>query len=475
MTAMTIDQRIDRLKRTIPQARTRKKRKQIVRTFKYKQFSAKQLKVLTWWTDVSPYHDADGVIADGSIRSGKTMSMSLSYVMWAMETFDGENFIMAGKTIGSFRRNVVTPLKIMLRSRGYEVEDNRADNILMIFKGSRFNYFHIFGGKDEGSQDLVQGLTAAGAFFDEVALMPESFVNQATGRCSVDGSKLWFNCNPDGPMHWFKRNWIDKNIFGLSDEEIERRKAQGEELKNLLYLHFTMDDNLSLSEKIKARYRSWYTGVFYLRYIRGLWAVAEGLIYTSFTDDNLYDDEDAPAWLKSTAARTITIDYGTHNPCVYLDVWDDGETVWIDNEYRWDSTSDIARRRADPQKTDAEYADDLQAFMGDRPDQQCMVVVDPSAASFITELRGRGVYVKPADNTVEDGIRAVSSMFALRKIRVHRDRCQGLRTELLSYVWDDKAAERGEDKPVKQRDHGPDALRYYVYTVLPCWRTGKRA
>lgn len=475
MTAMTIDQRIDRLKRTIPQARARKKRKQIVRTFKYKQFSAKQIKVLTWWTDVSPYHDADGVIADGSIRSGKTMSMSLSYVMWAMETFDGENFIMAGKTIGSFRRNVVTPLKIMLRSRGYEVEDNRADNILMIFKGSRFNYFHIFGGKDEGSQDLVQGLTAAGAFFDEVALMPESFVNQATGRCSVDGSKLWFNCNPDGPMHWFKRNWIDKNIFGLSDEEIERRKAQGEELKNLLYLHFTMDDNLSLSEKIKARYRSWYTGVFYLRYIRGLWAVAEGLIYTSFTDDNLYDDEDAPAWLKSTAARTITIDYGTHNPCVYLDVWDDGETVWIDNEYRWDSTSDIARRRADPQKTDAEYADDLQAFMGDRPDQQCMVVVDPSAASFITELRGRGVYVKPADNTVEDGIRAVSSMFALRKIRVHRDRCQGLRTELLSYVWDDKAAERGEDKPVKQRDHGPDALRYYVYTVLPSWRTGKRA
>ena len=431
--------------------------------------------MLTWWTDVSPYHDADGVIADGSIRSGKTMSMSLSYVMWAMETFDGENFIMAGKTIGSFRRNVVMPLKIMLRSRGYEVEDNRADNILMIFKGSRFNYFHIFGGKDEGSQDLVQGLTAAGAFFDEVALMPESFVNQATGRCSVDGSKLWFNCNPDGPMHWFKRNWIDKNIFGLSDEEIERRRAQGEELKNLLYLHFTMDDNLSLSEKIKARYRSWYTDVFYLRYILGLWAVAEGLIYTSFTDDNLYDDGDAPVWLKSTATRTIAIDYGTHNPCVYLDVWDDGETVWVDNEYRWDSTSDIARRRADPQKTDAEYADDLQAFMGDKPDQQCMVVVDPSAASFITELRGRGVYVKPADNTVEDGIRAVSSMFALRKIRVHRDRCQGLRTELLSYVWDDKAAERGEDKPVKQRDHGPDALRYYVYTVLPSWRTGKRA
>ena len=471
----TIDQRIDRLKRTIPQAVARRKRKQIIRTFKYKRFSVKQLKVLTWWTDLSPFHEADGVIADGSIRSGKTLSMSLSYVMWAMETFDGENFIMAGKTIGSFRRNVVTPLKIMLRSRGYEVEDSRSENILTIFKGDRFNYFHIFGGKDEGSQDLVQGLTAAGAFFDEVALMPESFVNQATGRCSVDGSKLWFNCNPDGPMHWFKLKWIDKNALGMAEDEIERRRAQGEELKNLLYLHFTMDDNLSLSDKIKARYKSWYTGVFYLRYILGLWAVAEGLIYTSFTDDNLYDDEDMPVWLKSTAVRTISIDYGTHNPCVFLEIWDDGETLWVDNEYRWDSTSDIARRRADPQKTDAEYADDLQAFMGDRPDQQCMVVVDPSAASFITELRGRGIYVKPADNTVEDGIRVVSSMFAQRKIRVNRKRCQGLRTELLSYVWDDKAAERGEDKPVKQRDHGPDALRYYTYTVLPSWRTGKRA
>lgn len=470
-----IDRRIANLKKTVPQAQARRKRKQIVRTFKYKKFSRKQLQVLTWWVPGSPYNDKDGIIADGAIRSGKTVSMSLSYVMWAMENFDNENFIMAGKTIGSFRRNVVTPLKVMLRSRGYEVEDNRSDNILAIIRGNRINFFHIFGGKDEGSQDLVQGLTAAGAFFDEVALMPESFVNQATGRCSVDGSKLWFNCNPDGPMHWFKLRWIDKNTFGLSKAEIERRRASGEELKDLVYLHFTMDDNLSLSEKIKARYRSWYTGVFYLRYIKGLWAVAEGLIYTAFTDKNVFEDGDPPVWLKNTGVRTITIDYGTHNPCVFLDVWDDGDTIWIDNEYRWDSTSDEARRRPDPQKTDAEYADDLQEFMGDDPARQCMVVVDPSAASFITELRGRGIYVKAADNTVEDGIRVTASMFALGKIRIHKERCAGLRSELLSYVWDDKAAERGEDKPVKQRDHGPDALRYYIYTVLPSWRTGKRA
>ena len=160
--------------------------------------------------------------------------MCLSFVMWSMSNFDGQNFGMCGKTIGSFRRNVLFWLKLMLRSRGYSVTDHRADNLLVVSRGDVENFYYIFGGKDERSQDLVQGITLAGVFFDEVALMPESFVNQATGRCSVDGSKMWFNCNPDGPYHWFKQNWINKC-----------------KEKNILYLHFTMDDNLSLSEKIK--------------------------------------------------------------------------------------------------------------------------------------------------------------------------------------------------------------------------------
>ena len=245
-------------------------------------------------------------------------------------------------------------------------------------------------------------------------------------------------------------------------------------MKKMVYLHFTMDDNLSLSEKIKQRYRSWYVGIFYLRYILGLWAVAEGLIYTAFTDDNLYDDEDMPVALKSVGARTISVDYGTHNPCVFLDIWDDGQIVWVDNEYRWDSRSDLAKRSANPQKTDSQYADDMAEFMGPREDMVCPIVVDPSAASFITELRLRGYAVKLGNNEVEDGIRVVATMFANNVLRVHRTRCRGLISELRSYVWDDKAAERGEDKPVKQKDHGPDALRYYCYTVLPKWRTGRR-
>ena len=426
--------------------------------FKFQKFSRKQRQIFTWWLPNSPVREAGGIIADGAIRSGKTVSMSLSYTMWSMANYDGQNFIMAGKTISSFKRNVLQNLKLMLTSRGYHwIYHISGDfpNMLEVSRNGRTNYFYIFGGKDEGSQDLVQGITAAGAFFDEVALMPESFVNQATARCSVEGATWWFNCNPAGPMHWFKLEWIDKRIK-----------------KRLLYLHFTMDDNLSLSEKVKEKYRAMYAGVFYLRYIKGLWAVAEGLIYTMLTDDNLYTDQERPVALKNTAMKAITVDYGTTNPCVFLEVWDDGQTIWIEQEYRWDSRSEEARRSANPQRTDAQYADDMTEFMGMEPQDQCMVVVDPSAASFITELRSRGLYVKPANNEVADGIRVVGSLLAKRNIRINKDNCKGLISEMQSYVWDDKAAERGEEKPVKQKDHGPDALRYYCYTVLPKWRIG---
>ncbi|MDD4608956.1 MAG: PBSX family phage terminase large subunit [Bacteroidaceae bacterium] len=250
--------------------------------FKFKPFSLKQKKILSWWLPESPVHDMDGIIADGAIRSGKTVSMALSFIFWAMESFQEENFAMCGKTIGSFRRNVLMVLKLMLRSRGYKFKDHRADNLLEVSRKGFTNYFYIFGGKDERSQDLIQGITLAGLFCDEVALMPESFVNQATGRCSVDGSKFWFNCNPAGPAHWFKLNWINVSTGYLSKEDIDKAISEGKELKNILYLHFTMDDNLSLSEKIKARYRSMYTGVFFKRYILGLWIAAEGIIYDLF-------------------------------------------------------------------------------------------------------------------------------------------------------------------------------------------------
>ena len=420
--------------------------------FKFKPFSRKQRMLLNWWRPASKVRDMDGIIADGAIRSGKTVAMALSFIIWAMCTFSGENFIMAGKTVGSFRRNVLGPLKSMMISRSYAFEDLRTDNLLIITRNGVTNMFYIFGGKDEASQDLVQGITAAGCYLDEVALMPESFVDQATGRLSVDGSKMWFNCNPRGPLHWFKRQWIDCHVA-----------------KRLLYLHFTMDDNFSLTQSVRDRYKRMYSGVFYLRYIKGMWAVAEGLIYTSFTDENLYDDDTRPVGLFGASIRTIAVDYGTTNPCVFLDIRDDGRDVWIDKEWRWDSKSEEAKRLPTPNKTDAEYADAMREFMGEAAADQCMIVVDPSAKSFITELRQRGYYVKEGDNDVLDGIRDVSSLFYQHKLHIHRQ-CTGLIAELKSYVWDDKANEKGEEKPVKMQDHGPDCVRYYTNTVLPAWR-----
>lgn len=435
--------------------------KKIKQTFKFKPFSKKQRMVLNWWCDTSPVKDMDGIIADGAIRSGKTVCMSLSFVMWAMTQFNGQNFGMCGKTIGSFRRNVLFWLEVMLRSRGYTVADHRADNLVVVTRGETTNYFYIFGGKDERSQDLIQGITLAGVFFDEVALMPESFVNQATGRCSVEGSKYWFNCNPDGPYHWFKTGWIDKATGYLGKKKTQeiREKAAAENrdpgLKEILYLHFTMDDNLSLSEKIKERYRSMYTGVFYRRYIRGLWAMAEGIIYDMFDTakhviSNLSD-------LVNTNYY-VSCDYGTQNATVFLLWCKERSGRWVCCREYYYSGRDEER-----QKTDSEYADDLERWLGGI--KPVKIIIDPSAASFIAELKKRGYAIKKAKNDVLDGIRFVASLLNQGKIAIS-DQCPNTIKEFGSYIWDQKASERGEDKPVKQHDHAMDALRYFCYTII---------
>jgi len=411
--------------------------------FKFKPFSKKQLKVLTWWLPNTPVCDMDGIIADGAIRSGKTLSMSLSFVIWAMTCFAGQNFGMCGKTIGSFRRNVLFWLKLMLKSRGYGAVDHRSDNLLVVTKGSVTNYFYIFGGKDERSQDLIQGITLAGCFFDEVALMPESFINQATGRCSVEGSKFWFNCNPDGPYHWFKTNWINKTIE-----------------KNLLYLHFTMDDNLSLSEKIKARYRSLYSGVFYKRYILGLWAVAEGLIYDMFdmakhlvpSIPKSKDEEPEP---RKYTEYMLSCDYGTQNATVF-GLWGYFQGVWyLICEYYYSG------RETQKQKTDEEYYQDLVKFVGDVPVKT--IIVDPSAASFIASIRRHGRFiVLQASNAVVDGIRFTGSLFQVGKLCIC-DCCVNTLKEIQGYCWDKESV---EDKPVKEADHCMDMMRYFCYTHI---------
>ena len=365
-----------------------------IAAFKFKPFSKKQRQILNWWMLNSPVHDMDGIIADGAIRSGKTVSMCLSFIMWAMESFDHQNFAMCGKTIGSFRRNVLSLLKLMLKSRGYKLEEHRTDNLLVIKRKGKVNSFYIFGGKDESSQDLIQGVTLAGVFFDEVALMPESFVNQATGRCSVEGSKFWFNCNPSGPMHWFKKNWIDKC-----------------KEKRVLYLHFTMDDNLSLSEKIKERYRGMYQGVFFKRYILGLWVMAEGIIYDMFSKEkHMVDTEEiARAYQERTGQdfwtkeQYVSCDYGTQNPTVFL-LWNKA----VDKKWYCRKEYYYSGRDTGVQKTDQEFAHDMKMWLGN--EEIRYVILDPSAASFKAQLVKEGFKVKKAKNDVLDGIRLVATL-----------------------------------------------------------------
>ena len=461
---MRVYEKISSLKEKLQKLKQNIKSRQKGQTFHFSPFSRKQKQVLTWWCKDSPVHDKDGIIADGAIRSGKTVSMSLSFAMWAMSTFNGQNFAMCGKTIGSFRRNVLFWLKLMLKSRGYSVIDRRADNLIIIRKGDTENYFYIFGGKDERSQDLIQGITLAGVFFDEVALMPESFVNQATGRCSVEGSKFWFNCNPDGPYHWFKVNWIDKSTGYLGKERVEQiRKKAAEEgkdpgLKEILYLHFTMDDNLSLSEEIKARYRSMYIGVFFKRYILGLWAAAEGVIYDMFDPEKHVKNIKEFFQILVNGNRYVSCDYGTQNATVFL-LWNKG----IDGKWYCIREYYYSGRDKGKQKTDAEYADDLKKWL-DGTRIKAMIV-DPSAASFIAELRKRGYKVIKSNNDVLDGIRLVGMLLNLEML-IFSSSCTETIKEFASYIWDEKAAEHGEDKPVKQHDHGCDAVRYFVSTVL---------
>ena len=423
---------------------------------KFDRFSTKQLKVLTWWCEASPYCHYNGIIADGSVRAGKTVAMAVSFFLWAMSTYDRQFFAMCGKTVGSFRRNVWNWLKPVLLARGWSIKEYYTSNTIIVSNHKHENCFYIFGGRDESSQALIQGLTLAGLYCDEVALMPESFVNQAVARCSIPGRKMWFNCNPDSPMHWFLKNWIEKQ-----DE------------KQYLHLHFTMDDNPSLAPEVRRSYETLYgkSGVFYERFILGLWVMAQGAIYKDAWSDELYIDKEKVDWIylnRRLFRRYIAIDYGTVNPMVFLDIWDDGDTAYVLREYYWNS-----REEGKYEKDNSQYGDDLIRFIQDIDVTPTAVIIDPSAESFKIEMRNRGLRSKAtvdtinADNTVLEGIRAVSKLLTRRKIKFYKPACPMTIQEMTSYCWDEKAIQQnGKERPLKVRDHAPDALRYFVNTVI---------
>lgn len=414
--------------------------------FKFKPFSKKQRKVLNWWCRSSPVRDFNGIIADGAIRSGKSVAMSLGFVIWAMSEFESCNFAMCGKTIGSFRRNVLFWLKLMLRSRGYSVSEQRTENLVIVRRGSTENYFYVFGGKDERSQDLIQGITLAGVFFDEVALMPESFVNQATGRCSVDGSKFWFNCNPGSPSHWFKTGWIDKR-----------------QDKRLLYLHFTMDDNLSLSEAVKGRYRGMYTGVFFKRYILGEWKSADGVIYRQFADEpERFILDDVP---QDIFIGTMGLDFGgngsAHAGCLVGITRGYRSIVILDEYYR--------KEVIDP----GTLTDDVCGFVQRSQAQvrAASIWCDSAETTLIkgirTEVFARHIPVEVRNarkGEIIDRIRLCDMLMSQGRFFILR-RCKRTIAALSEAVWDSKSPTK--DRRLDDGSTNIDSLDALEYALEP--------
>ncbi len=399
---------------------------------KFKTFSHKQKLAIGWWS-MAEYCKKDAIICDGAVRSGKTLCMSMGFVSWAMTCFNNSSFALCGKTVTSLRRNLLEPLKSTFGAMGFTYVEKVSKNYIDVMMKGRKNRFYLFGGRDESSASLIQGMTLGGILMDEVALMPRSFVEQAMARCSLNNSKMWFNCNPDNPYHWFYREWIKK-----ADE------------KNALYLHFTMNDNPSLSASIRKRYERLYSGVFYDRFVLGKWTIASGVVYPMFSEKKHTFDT-----VPKCEKYIVSCDYGTVNPSSF-GLWGECEGTWYRiEEYYYDS------RREGISRTDEEHYNALEKLIGEKNLE--FIIVDPSAASFIECIRRHGKYhVKPAKNDVLSGIRRVSDALRNKSILISKS-CTDCLREFSLYCWNEK---NGGDVPVKENDHAMDDLRYFVSTVL---------
>lgn len=397
---------------------------------RFRDFSKAQMVALTWWCDRSEFRDREAIICDGAVRSGKTVCMALSFFFWAMDRFNGQYFGLCGKTITALRRNVVGVIVPVLRQLGFECVEKVSKNLITVTRGGRRNDFLMFGGRDESSAALIQGVTLAGALLDEAALMPRSFVEQAIARCSVEGSRLWFNCNPDGPEHWFYKEWILK---------------AGE--RRALYVHFSLEDNPGLSRAVIERYARMFSGAFYERFVLGKWSAAEGLVYDFFGGGYVKPPPGEPC-----GKYVISCDYGTANPASF-GLWGLSGGVWYRlKEFYYDS------KKQGAQLTDGEYADRLLGLAGERAIDR--VVVDPSAASFIQELRRRGLRVVKAKNDVLSGIRLTAELLKSGRI-VICEGCEDAIREFALYRWQGS----GVEAPRKENDHAMDEIRYFAATA----------
>lgn len=368
---------------------------------------------------------------DGSVRSGKTIGSIVRWLRYVAVDGPPGNLLMIGKTERTLARNVLDPIRDLVGPSRCQVKVGSGEAVIL----GRTVY--LAGANDERASDRIRGITLAGAYGDEVSLWPRSFFAMLLSRLSVPGAALFATTNPDGPRHWLKTDYLDR-----ADE------------LNLARFRFRLPDNPGLDPAYVTALQAEYVGLWRARFIDGLWVAAEGAIFDTFdpTPGGPHvDTMPAPGDNIPTDPGWVAIDYGTSNPFVALRLRRTDTATYVTSEYRWDSR---ARHR---QLTDSDYADALaQWWAGDTPPS---IIVDPSAASFIAELRQRGYPVQGANNAVLDGIRLVATELTAGRLIIDPT-CTGLIDELAGYSWDPKAQKHGADAPLKVDDHGPDALRY---------------
>jgi PBSX family phage terminase large subunit len=384
-------------------------------------------------------------IASGSIRAGKTISTLLRWLMYVATAPLGGELAVVAKTTNTAASNVFIPLQdpSLFGPLAQHVHYTRgAPTATILGRPVR-----VIGANDSRAEERLRGMTCAGVLVDEATLVPQEFWTQLLGRMSVPGAKLFASTNPGSPAHWLKRDFID------------RRDELG-----IRYWHFTLDDNPSLAADYVAAIRAEFVGLWFRRFVLGEWIAAEGSIFDMWDEDRHVVDTlpEIARWVG------VGVDYGQTNPfhATLLGLGRD-RRLYIASEWRYDG------RQQRRQLTDLEYSERMRAWLSDVPGvgavRPSFVTVDPSAASFIAQLRRDRLTPTPANNSVLDGVRTMSSLLSAGKLRVHSS-CKSLIAEMPGYAWDDKAAEKGEDKPIKIADHGIDSARYATYTTRPLWQ-----
>ena len=418
--------------------------------------SPKQQKILAF-----PYSKYDALICDGAVRSGKTSIMMWAFVCWAMENFSGQRFGVCGRTVDSCTKNIIVPFTAMsLAKERYIIRWRRGDKVMEVRRGAVTNYFEVFGGKDEASYTLIQGRTLAGVLLDEVVLMPRSFVEQALARCSVDGARLWFSCNPGSPHHWFYQEWI-------------KRSRE----RNALYLHFEMTDNPGLSKRTLERYENMYAGIFYDRYVRGLWVAAEGIVYKDFANDTeKYLIGDPLEWAKQNGTSfsiiSIGVDFGGTKSATKFQatgITKDFRVVALEEEY-------IKNEEIDPNALNRRFATFCQlitskyGYSQTRADSAETVLI--RGLDHTAQKMHLGTQVKNAMKLqITDRIRLVVLLMKQGRFKVSRN-CPHLIDAMQTAIYD---PDKFEDERLDDGTSDIDSLDAFEYSIEPYYKDLERA